>query len=743
MQTTQNVKFPKYEQLSYEQKSVSALNFDSNNIIIGAPGTGKTIVALHRMNYLYENGYKNCIMLVYNRPLMYYLRTVVKEMGWDDRFEIYTINDWVYYKLYSGSKENPVAGGIKNKPVPNIDEKENKYKINWDEVNNDFKNEDEKLYEHIVIDEGQDIDINFYKFIVKISSNVTIFLDPNQSLFEDPVTLPDLLKIVNKQSYYTLTLNYRNSKNIADYTRRYAVDKSIFAESYKDGEELEILNCADDINIIFENILNIVKKYDNDKDIGIIVPSEKNQNEEEKRKYSNAIYDYLKNNLDNNYKVTIYWNEAVNENANDNVNGRENVNFEEKSIKIFNYYTVRGIDFDVVILLDKMSSNMNEEDGETKLKKYKNRLYVASTRAKLKLYIIPIYSSEENDHKILDNDLNYSKFPIISNMSGIDCYNKAIECCEQKKYEEAMYYIHYGICIVGIDENIDVQIEAMRKMAFLCDKFNKSDFAIGIISNFAEKNKIYNDPKLIYYYQKCFIDSYNSDAIYENPEMFFKYFKMINDDVDKNDLIDKYYTKYLSKCESNNQTPDIDFAKKFIDKYNLANTNAYKKFRNNIESFNKNNDNNVENNNKDIIDSELWRDISEIKGHDLLDGSYILVIAASNVSSEECLKRAAYYGYVERDFKFYLDYKKMTNIDYAIEKYKEQPKAIIIGAMPHSVKNLGDFESLYGKLINEPYGYPKTFKVSSAKPMSISSFERVLEEVDNYLRKCRYDDCIY
>lgn len=104
-----------------------------------------------------------------------------------------------------------------------------------------------------------------------------------------------------------------------------------------------------------------------------------------------------------------------------------------------------------------------------------------------------------------------------------------------------------------------------------------------------------------------------------------------------------------------------------LHRMNYLYENAYKKFQNNIESFNKNNDNNVENNNEDIIDSKLWREILEIKGHDLLEGSYILVIAASNVSSRECLKRAAFYRYVERALEEVDNYLRKCRYDEMIK----------------------------------------------------------------------------
>ena len=727
--------FPPFENLSYEQKSVTSLRFDTNNLVLGAPGTGKTIVAMHRINALYEEGYKNLIMLVYNRPLMHYVEAVKKEMGWSDRFEIYTINDWVYYKLYSGSIDKPASGGIKNKPVPNVDGEENKFKINWEVVNKDFENV-EKIYSHIVVDEGQDISIDFYKLIVKLSSYVTVFTDPNQSLFNNSITIPEILNILKKESYYTLTLNYRNSKKIVDFTRKYATDKSICAESYKEGEDLEIIKHSDKREELLASILNIVKKYDINKEIGIIVPSEHDKSEEEKRELSNTIYDYLSEKLPINYKVSVYWNEVVDK------NDRDNVDFSEKSIKIFNYFTVRGIDFDVVILLDNLTSKINDDMDIEELNKYKNRLYVATTRAKMILYIIPLNDEDcvydEND----DNLLDYSKYTPIKNLSGMDCYNKSIECYKNKQYEEAMYYLHYAISVVGLDDNEEILSDAMKKMAFLCDKFNKNDFGVGIISNYAEKNKIYDDKKLIYFYQSCFLGSYNSKYSYVNPDRFFKNLVKLENIDDKEALLNKYYSKYISNCNNKNELPKLDFANQYIDKYNLSSYNAYKHYEKVAKEIHEEAQRQEEQQTDEITDYDLWNEISEIKGHDLLDGSYILVIAASKIPINTYLKKAAIYKYIEKDFRFYLEYDKMPNINFneLIKPYQDNPIVIILGSMPHSIKEKGSFSSLYAKLQNDPIGYPKIFTTGFKKELSVSAFGNALKDADYYIRRSIYDE---
>ena len=61
------VSFPKYKDLSFEQRPAINLNYEKHNLVLGAPGTGKTIVAMYRINYLYEEGLRNLLLLVYKR----------------------------------------------------------------------------------------------------------------------------------------------------------------------------------------------------------------------------------------------------------------------------------------------------------------------------------------------------------------------------------------------------------------------------------------------------------------------------------------------------------------------------------------------------------------------------------------------------------------------------------------------------------------------------------------------------
>ena len=707
--------FPLFDELSFEQKSAVKLDLNRNNLIIGAPGTGKTIVALFRLHELFLANKKKILLLVFNRPLMLYLKMLQKELAWENEFEIYTVNDWAFYKLYSGSVEEPVTGGILDKPVPNVSS--SKYKIDWQQVTCDFIDK-EDLYDHIVVDEGQDFPVDFYVLLTKISKNVTIFSDPNQSLQDDSTPIADILTIIGKEAYFALTLNYRNSTKITDFTRRYCYNKSIFAESYIDGDDLSIEAVDNDETCIIEKIKSIVAKYDNTKDIGIVVSHVETNDEIEKNRFSNELYDALTKSFDDK-EIQLYINNktAINE------KNKGNIDFSEKSIKIFNYMTIRGLDFDVVILIDNLTNKIIDNDDKIDKHNVKlmNRLYVASTRAIEKLYVLPINNYDIDNNKYLNWEIIYSKFPKIDNTSIEECYRLANDYYEKKEYDIALYYYHYLISVIGIVDNKELSREVIYKFSTLCNRFNKSDFALSIINNFAEIYKVYDDKKLTYCYQNSLLDSLNFKKVFDKPDGFFKTISHLEDNNQKESLLKKFFTIYTQKLNGD----DKDFAIDYINKHSLSSTKAWKDYR---ESFNKISD--------DVNDIELktidYDKNNDKTGHELLEGSYILVIAGTHTPEHRFIEKAKEYGFEKDDFEFYLDYDKMTNHDFSFRKMTDKPKAIILGSNPHSLRGRGDYRSL-NAMLSEP-GYPKLFTGHMGKELSVSLFGRLIGEVYGYLK---------
>ena len=719
--------FVKYDELGIEQKNAINLSVSRDNLIIGAAGTGKTIIAIYRAHELYKNGLRNINLLMYNRSLQMYVKAVRNSMGWEDEFGVYTVNDFAFYRLFSGSKENRHNDGIKSSYIPN--KEGSKYGIDWVKAYNEYK-DDDFHFDHIIIDEGQDFPKEFFKFIKKVAKNVTILADPNQSLQDDTCRIDEILKAIKRESYYSLTLNYRNSEKLSDWTRKYCYDKSIFAESYKDGEDIEIID-YDKANI-YTNIINIVKKYSPNTNIGIIIPREENVNEKEKRKLGNKIYDELKNVLGNNYKVEIYQNEKTN---NKEI-ARDNVDFTAPSVKIFNYLTVKGIDFDVAILLDNIKFFEIDKSNAAQLDmtiKNMNRLYVAATRAKEKLYII--YMNDEDEHLVYKDDvidINYSKYPEIGNANAKECLDKAIAAKENGEFAKALYYVHYAISVIGF-KNVEQSKEAITLFAFLCDKFNKSDFGLSIIANFSENTGYKNDERLTYFYNLFLIDSYNARYLYNVKSNTMNFFKRLSniENVDfKSSLLSKFYKKYKEICAADNIVFDDGLGIEYIEKYDIKGVRPiYDSFKDGIVNDPKKTVNYAGQINKDKKEvDKIKKKVKELGAHILLNGSKIIVFAESSIEASEYIKYAEEnYGYERDDFDFYLNYEDLKNAHLGIEKNSSKYTIILIGPSPHNHKYKDAFD-------NKP-GYPKSIVCGYSGKFSLSMFENGLFMATEYLRE--------
>lgn len=720
--------FVKYDELGIEQKNAVNLNTSKKNLIIGAAGTGKTVIAIYRAHELYKRGLKNIYLLMFNRSLKMYVESVRDKMGWEEEFSVYTVNDFAFYKLFSGSEEKPHKNGIKSSFVPN--KKGEKYGIDWNKAYSEFEN-DAPYFDHIVIDEGQDFPREFYRFILKVSKNVTIFADPNQALQNDTCRIDEILTELNRESYYSLTLNYRNSENLSDYTRRYCYDKSIFAESYKYGEDIEIINY--DKENLYNNIISIVKKYSPNVNIGIIIPRDDNANERDKRRLGNKIYDELKENLSTDYNVTIYQNEKTSETE----KVRENINFDKPSIKIFNYLTVKGLDFDVAILLDNINFYEIEKNNKVQLNdaiKNMNRLYVSATRAKEKLYVIRMHENAEHlvykDEDVIST--NYGKYPDISDLSAKECLDKAIECKNNSEYAKALYYVHYAIAVLGFDD-VNQTKEAIVLFAFLCDKFNKSDFGLSIIANYSENTGDINDERLIYFYNLFLIDSYNARYLYNvktNTRTFFKRLSNIESVEFKSNLLNKFYNKYKEICEMDGISLDDKLGLEYIDKFDIkAVRPIYDSFKDSIVNNPKTVVNYARTIDIDKKDFEkMKKKVKELGAHKLLNGSKIIVFAESTIEPSEYMRYAEYnYGFDGDDFEFYLDYNELKNANLGIEKNSTRYAAILLGPSPHKHKNKEAFD-------NTP-GYPRTFVCGYGGKFTLLMFEKGLFAVTEYLRE--------
>ena len=225
------IKMPTYTQLSSEQKQIlEEHDLDANILVIGPPGTGKTVIAMHRAEQMalvrVEEGEvdkkgKAVRMIMYNKVLRKYSE------GWEsDDFSSY-VDVLTYHSWASRIWQQSGGRGWR---APNRGTGD-PYDIDWRKLGSALRAAGVPIGP-LVIDEAQDLPPYFYAEISKClclepSAGMSIFADENQTLKPD---LNSSISEISKQfeagnplSQCSLTENYRNTKEIAELAARFFV----------------------------------------------------------------------------------------------------------------------------------------------------------------------------------------------------------------------------------------------------------------------------------------------------------------------------------------------------------------------------------------------------------------------------------------------------------------------------------------------------------------------------------------
>ncbi len=337
-------KLPNGADLSEEQLDIINLPTKKDWVIKGAPGTGKTVMAIYRARQASKDTQeKPVLLLVYNKPLMLFLSSSVKGDSYQNVY-VKTYHQWVndIYREYH-------LGHI---PKDGTD-------YDWFAIASELSCIGKK-YAHVIIDEAQDFPVELLKSLKKLSEHMTCFIDPNQAIEIGKTDTYGAIKALCVESPYKLTKNFRNTKPIRDLSVLYCKEGEP-APTDIPGKKPTIIKCAagdfDDLN---QKIISIIKR-NKEKSIGIIV----------NHKALNSTYNSLQNLLSKDVIIQMYKTKTQNK-----------IDFDKRGIKILSYGTMKGLEFDIVLL--PMFDKIEMKDGGIV---DMNRAYVAVTRPVNELYL--------------------------------------------------------------------------------------------------------------------------------------------------------------------------------------------------------------------------------------------------------------------------------------------------------------------------------------------------------------------
>ena len=343
-------KLPNGSDLSEEQLDIINLPTTKDWVIKGAPGTGKTVMAIYRAGQASQASKgKQVLMLVYNNPLKGFLSTAVQGNYYKD-VKVFTYHRWV----------SEIYGEYHLGDIP---KDENGH--DWQKVASDLSGIGEK-YAHVIIDEAQDFPIELLKLLKNLSEHMTCFIDPNQAIEIGKTDTCAAIKTLCVESPYKLTRNFRNTKPIRDLSALYCKDGEP-APSNIPGKKPVIIKCVsgnfDDLN---KKMVVLIKR-NKEKNIGIIVNP----------KALNRTFESLSELLPSDVTVQMHKPKTQNK-----------IDFNKSGVKILSYGTMKGLEFDIVML--PMFDKIEMKDGGIV---DANRAYVAVSRPINELYLF--YWSEK------------------------------------------------------------------------------------------------------------------------------------------------------------------------------------------------------------------------------------------------------------------------------------------------------------------------------------------------------------
>lgn len=349
---------PKESELDKNQKAVLDLPVTDNYLVVGGPGTGKTVLAVYRAKKaIEESSYKPVLLLVYNNPLKEYISASLKKLKISN-IDVSTYHQWIFdvfreYQFGSVPKEGS--------------------DFNWDRVVPAISRIGEKYF-HIVVDEAQDFPVPLINLLKRVSENRTFFIDPNQAVEEGKTNVSDFMKkLFTSDKIIELSKNFRNTKEIRDLASLFCLNGKPPISS-RSGRKPVAIKCTsgdfDGLNVLMAGII----KRHSGKNIGIITNS----------RMLTRVYDYLKDTLSEEIPVQLHKSQTS-----------HRINFSKPGVKVVSFGTMKGLEFDVVLipLFDKIDSHHDDIIDN-------NRVYVAVTRTLGDLYLL--YWNETTSPKKID-----------------------------------------------------------------------------------------------------------------------------------------------------------------------------------------------------------------------------------------------------------------------------------------------------------------------------------------------------
>ncbi len=352
------LKMPGVDDLTQEQDRILRLPDEGRYFVGGPPGTGKTIVALLRAHAMTARDNPPGIVM-HNRLLKSYCTQWMNSRGL--HLKVDTYHSWFSRHYLRTYRETPP----KFKP----------YCYDWRRIEDQVAAHPPELSSMpLLIDEGQDLPHAFYQYLSLHFRHIMVFADENQMLDEHQnSTKEDIWRELNipEEHRYVLRTNHRNTLEIARVAHHFyaGTDAGEPDLPTRTGQIPPYLIDFGNLEYMARKVVQLAGNRPHDL-IAVMTTNDESQNAA-KAKLEPACREV---------GTCFTWYRS---------GEKLSVDFDRAGIVLLNLQSVKGLEFDSVLIAD-----LHEHRVFQNSEAHKMRLYVATSRATDRLYILYNRSNE-------------------------------------------------------------------------------------------------------------------------------------------------------------------------------------------------------------------------------------------------------------------------------------------------------------------------------------------------------------
>ncbi|WP_026138266.1 3'-5' exonuclease [Vibrio harveyi] len=205
--------------MDMQQEQLARSLGEGHRVIHGVAGSGKTLILGFRSQYLAESLTKPILITCYNITLAARLRAFFAEKNLSEKVHVFSFHAWCYDLLRRNNLIKPSYGASTSfDDLP---------RLVLEHLEQDTLASGQ--YGAILIDEGHDLEADWFKILIKMldpdTASLLLLYDDAQSIYKKKSSLNFSLASVGVQAQgrtTVLKLNYRNTREILEYAYKFA-----------------------------------------------------------------------------------------------------------------------------------------------------------------------------------------------------------------------------------------------------------------------------------------------------------------------------------------------------------------------------------------------------------------------------------------------------------------------------------------------------------------------------------------